>query len=159
MDKEILIDPVDFIKAMNKESVKYLLIGRQALVQYGAPLQSFDYDFYISPEKEDLEKVLKIARSFNMETDPLHPGKSGKFTLFSANLKVDIFRARKYVISKEIILFFDEMYARKQIFKKADFYVQVPDLLDLKRTKLIRQSPKDKEDLKYIEILLKKDIH
>ena len=157
MDKEILIDPIDFIKALNKESVKYLLIGRQALVQYGAPLQSFDYDFYISPDKEDLQKVLKIVSSFNMEIEPLHPEKSGKLTLFSANLKIDIFRARKYVISKKIILFFEEMYSRRQIFKKGDFYVQVPDLLDLKKTKLIRQSPKDK-DLKYIEILLKKSM-
>ena len=63
MKKEIWVEPIDFIKALNQKDVRYLLVGRQALVQYGAPLQSFDYDFFVSPDEETLHKIKKRRTS------------------------------------------------------------------------------------------------
>ncbi len=153
MERENLVNPTDFIKSLNKENVKYLLVGRQALVQYGAPLQSFDYDFYIAPELENLKKIIKVAHNFNMEIEPPDPQKVLKLTLYADNLKVDIFRARKYPI-KGGTVFFDEMYENRTVFKKGKFKVEVPSLADLKKTKLTRNSAKDKEDIKYIDTLI-----
>jgi len=153
MERENLVDPIDFIKLLNKENVKYLLVGRQALVQYGAPLQSFDYDFYIDPELENLKKIIKVAHNLNMEIEPLGPQKVLKLTLYADNLKVDISRARKYSI-KDGTIFFEEMYENRTVFKKGKFKVDIPGLVDLRKTKLTRNSAKDKEDLKYIDMLI-----
>jgi hypothetical protein len=150
---ENLVDPIDFIESLNKEDVKYLLVGRQALVQYGAPLQSFDYDFYIAPELDNLKKIIKIAHRFKMEIVPPDPQKVLKLTLYADNLKVDVFRARKYSI-KGGRLFFEEMYENRTIFRKGKFKVDVPSLLDLRKTKLTRNTAKDEEDLKYIDELI-----
>ena len=153
MKRENLVDPIDFIKSLNKEDVRYLLVGRQALVQYGAPLQSFDYDFYIAPELDNLKKIIKIAHKFHMEIEPSDPQKVLKLTLHADNLKVDVFRARRYSV-KGGSLFFEEMYENRTVFKKGKFKIDVPSLADLRRTKLIRNTAKDREDLKYIDELI-----
>jgi len=150
---ENFVDPIKFIESLNKEQVKYLLIGRQALVQYGAPLQSFDYDFYIAPELDNLKKIIKVARKLKMEIVPPEPQKVLKLTLHADNLKVDVFRARKYQI-KGGTLFFDEMYENRNIFKKGKFKIDAPSLIDLRKTKLTRNTAKDREDLKYIDELI-----
>ncbi len=155
MEAENFIDPIEFIKELNNGKVKYLLIGRQALVQYGAPLQSFDYDFYIAPELDNLEKIVKIANKLNMEIEPHHPQKALKLAIYSDNLKVDIFRARKYPIEGGF-LFFEELYENRTVFKKDNFKINVPNLLDLRKTKLTRTTTKDKEDIKYIDELILK---
>lgn len=153
MKHENLVDPINFIKSLNKEEVRYLLVGRQALVQYGAPLQSFDYDFYIAPELDNLKKIIKIAHKFNMEIEPPDPQKVLKLTLYASNLKVDVFRARKYPV-KGGTLFFEEMYKNRTVFRKGKFKIDVPSLADLRKTKLARNTAKDKEDLKYIDELI-----
>ena len=67
MEAENFVDPIDLISRLNSKEVRYLLVGRQVVVQYGAPLQSFDFDFFLSPEREDLEKLLDIAREKDRE--------------------------------------------------------------------------------------------
>ena len=42
-----LIEPLEFIKAIHQSGVRYLLIGRQAVIAYGGPVMSMDYDIYI----------------------------------------------------------------------------------------------------------------
>ena len=66
MRPENFVDPITFIKQLNKEKIKFILVGRQALVQYGAPLQSFDYDFYIGPDLHTLKKLWKVVKHFGM---------------------------------------------------------------------------------------------
>lgn len=38
------------IKKFNARGVRYILFGRQAIVLHGAPLTSFDYDLWVSPQ-------------------------------------------------------------------------------------------------------------
>jgi hypothetical protein len=40
---------------LDEKGVRYVLGGRRAVVQYGAPLQSFDFEFHLSPGREDLD--------------------------------------------------------------------------------------------------------
>ncbi|MCD6220257.1 hypothetical protein J7K43_07740 [Candidatus Calescamantes bacterium] len=156
MKKEIWVEPIDFIKALNQKDVRYLLVGRQALVQYGAPLQSFDYDFFVSPDEETLHKIKEVAEELGMEIYPEDPWKSPKLTLYSDNLKVDIFRAKRYSLGEGKFLEFEEMFQRKSVVKRGDFFIYLPSLEDLKKSKMLRDSPKDREDIKYIEFFLSK---
>ncbi|MCX6348951.1 MAG: hypothetical protein NTV79_05560 [Candidatus Aureabacteria bacterium] len=154
-----MIDPVDFVRELHRTGVRYLLVGRQALVLHGAPLQSFDYDFYLEPSLAALKKVWKLARTYRMEITPAPPAAPLKLTLTSDHLKVDIFRAGKYGIQPKGFLVFAGMFQRKSVLRDKDFLVYVASLEDLKRSKLTRNSPKDREDIKYIESLLNSKRH
>ncbi len=143
MQAENFVDPIDFIIRLNQGGVKYLLIGRQALVIYGAPLQSFDYDFYIDPSRETLKKIWKIAKDLRMAIEPPPPKASRKLSLYADNLKVDIFRAKKYPIRSGDFLFFNEMFKNKKIVRDKDkFFVCLSSLEDLKKTKQTRLTAK-----------------
>jgi hypothetical protein len=53
-----MTDPIEFIKAVHKAGIRYLLIGRQAMIAHGIPVVAKDYDLYIdgSPEKRAFER-------------------------------------------------------------------------------------------------------
>lgn len=97
-----------------------------------------------------------MAEHFNMEVEPAPPKESLKLVLYADNLKVDIFRSQKYPVNENEYLLFDDMYKNHKDFKDRDFSIAVPSLEDLKKSKLTRNSPKNKEDIKYIELLLER---
>lgn len=154
MQAENLIDPIAFLRALHRTGVRYLLVGRQALVLHGAPLQSFDYDFYLDPSIAALKKIWRLAGKLKMEVIPPPPAAPLKLTLTADNLKVDIFRAGKYGIHPRGFLVFAGMFRRKTVISDRNLRVYVAALEDLKASKLARNSPKDREDIKYIENLL-----
>ena len=49
----------DFIKFMNSNDVKYLLIGGWAVGLYGYPRATKDIDFLIAVDDENLKKMIK----------------------------------------------------------------------------------------------------
>lgn len=59
-----MTDPVEFISCVHKGGVRYLLIGRQAMIAYGIPVQTMDYDLYIDGDIENTKTsdILKSGR-------------------------------------------------------------------------------------------------
>jgi hypothetical protein len=150
-------DPVEFIGALNSLKVRYLLIGRQAVVQYGAPLFSFDYDFWIDPG--DRNAVYGIASQFELtgRYSALDMKPIDSFTDDEGN-KVDAFFVGVFS-KKDIRLAFDDVYGRSVLKAdpESDFFVRIPsidDLIDLKRLGDMR--PKDLEDIEYLEVIREK---
>lgn len=52
---------------------------------------------------------------------------------------------------------FDEIFERRRAIPVEDFAVHVPAIPDLILTKLVRDLPKDREDIKYLKVLLERD--
>jgi hypothetical protein len=156
VEPETILDPLEFLRRLHLREVRYLLVGRQALVLLGAPLLSADYDFYLSPEKEDLEDVLAISRELGLEVSPRRPARAPFFTLLADTLKLDLFRARRYVTKGGEAFTFEEMFGRRRTIPVEDFAVTVPAIEDLIRTKLVRDLPRDREDIKYLQVLLER---
>ncbi len=48
MEPELELGFFDIIKDFNRLGIKYLIIGRRAVVLYGAPVLTADYDFWIN---------------------------------------------------------------------------------------------------------------
>jgi len=138
--------------------VKYLLIGRQAVIAYGGPVQSMDYDIYIDGSEENTNKLLEIAAGFE-----LHPSiskkelrKSFKFKLENEIL-VDVFRAKALSSSRTGKITFEEIYKRKVLAKDlSGLEINLPSLDDLISLKKLRSSPKDLLDIQYLEEIRKK---
>lgn len=81
----------------------------------------------------------------------MHPSPPPKLTLHAANLKIDLFRSRRYVLPGGDPLVFDEIFERRQTIARGDLRIEIPCIDDLIRTRMLRDSPKDREDLRYLE--------
>ena len=157
MESEVFLDPVDILRELYVRDIPYLLVGRQALVLLGAPLMTVDYDFYLSPEREHLDELLALARDKSLEVSKKTPHKQPFFSLLGDTLKLDFFRARTYSLKNGVTFTFEELFARKRVIPVEDFAVYVPPIKDLIRTKQIRNSPRDREDIKYLQALLERE--
>lgn len=153
MEGEVFLDPLEFLRELYDRDLPYLLVGRQALVLLGAPLMTADYDFYLSPETEHLDELLGLARSWKLEIAPSDPGERPFFSLLSDTLKLDFFRCRAYQTVEAETFSFEELYRRKQVVPVEGFAVYLPTIEDLIRVKKVRNSPKDLEDIKYLQVL------
>ncbi len=156
MEPERALDPIDFLRRLHASEIRCLLVGRQAMVLLGAPVLSADYDFYMSPEAEDLESLLSLSRDLDLEVSPKKPRRSPFFSLLSDTLKLDFFRARSYSIPGGETFSFEEIYERRRVIPIEDFAVAVPAVRDLIRTKMVRGLPRDQEDIKYLQALLER---
>ncbi|MCX7793149.1 MAG: hypothetical protein N2257_01900 [Thermodesulfovibrionales bacterium] len=149
-------DPLEIIKAFNREGIRYILIGRQAVVQYGAPLFSFDYDFWIDPEDRfSVYRLLeRLCLSGKYSSEDKRPVDS--FSDDEGN-KIDVFFVKAFdKPSIGISLDFDKVYERSVVKKDpdSDFYVRIPSIDDLIKLKQLGElRPKDLEDIEYLKKL------
>ena len=156
MEGEVRLRPREFFQDLQQSELRYLLVGRQALVLLGAPLLSSDFDFYISPEPDDLKTLLGIARRRRLEVTVKDPAKKPFFSLLADDLKLDFFRSRRYGVGPSSFTF-DELFERRQVIPLGKVAVYLPSTEDLLKTKLARGSPKDREDIKYLQVLLERE--
>ena len=133
------------IKKFNTENVRYLLIGRQAVVLYGFPVTSFDYDFWVYPE--DRKKVYKILLKEDFEPSSNIEEKKPIVFFIKDIYKIDIFFVKAFSNLK-----FEDCYKRAKIFKEAKFVVRVAQPKDIIFLKKFRStiSEEDKKDIKFL---------
>jgi len=153
-----LPEPLQFIKAIHDQGVKYLLIGRQAVIAYGGPVQSMDYDIYIEGSEDNTNKLLKIAEDFRLQ--PSAPKKDitklPKFKLEN-DMVIDVFRAKSLSSLKTGKISFADIYQRKVVATDiSGLEINLPSLDDLISLKKLRSSPKDLLDIEYLQEIKKK---
>ncbi len=147
-----MTDPVDFIEAIHKADIRYLLIGRQAMIAHGIPVQTFDYDLYIDGELENEKKFIEVAENFDLfPSKPLEKLHQCFMFKLENDVTIDVFRAPKMIIQTGEIISFKELYKRRAIIKdETGFVVNVPcvdDLIKLKKT----DRYKDSVDVQFLE--------
>lgn len=157
MQGDGFLDPVEFLKELYDRELPYLLVGRQALVLLGAPLVTAAYDFFFSPEKEHLDELLELARAKELELPERNPGELPFFSILSDTLKLDFFRCRHYQNREGDTFSFDELYERRKRIPIEDFVIFTPSIEDLIRIKKVRNSPRDREDIKYLQVLAERE--
>jgi hypothetical protein len=152
-----LIEPLQFLKSIHEAGVKYLLIGRQAVIAYGGPVQSMDYDIYIDRSAENTDLLLSIAERFDLIPNLPKEKMRAHFKFRLENdFVVDVFRARSLAVEGKKITF-DQMYDRRKALKgETELEINVPAIEDLIALKKQRALPKDLEDIKYLKALQKK---
>jgi hypothetical protein len=150
---ENLVEPLQFIKEIHDKGVKYLLIGRQAVIAYGGPVQSMDYDIFIDGAKENTRKLLDIAKNYGLYPSRKIEKLENTFMFKLENdFVVDVFRSRHFTSSNGKKISFDDIYLRRNTVKGASgLEVNLPSIDDLIELKKLRNSPKDIQDIKYLE--------
>lgn len=155
--RDVEADPVSFLIGLSRARVRWLLIGRQALIHYGVPVQTMDYDLWIDPVPANLRKLLRVASEHGLEVpgDAKELDSQPLFSLFGGTLKVDVFKVRKFTNIDGDTIDFASAYRRRVIVRvKGDpLAPPLPSLRDLKTLKRMRDGSSDREDLRYLELL------
>ncbi len=149
-NKKIYIKEI--VKKFNKNRINYILIGRQAVVLYGLPVTSFDYDFWIKPT--DREKTFEVLLKEDFE--PSSKIKDKKPIVFFIK---DIYKIDVFFVNGFGNLLFDDCFKRANIFKEKDFSIRVISIDDLIELKKFRgtELQKDKEDIEFLKNLKKQN--
>jgi len=151
------VDPARFMVALSEARVRWLLIGRQALVHYGVPAQTMDYDLWVDPAPANVSKLLRVAHELGLEAPESATELETKplFSLFGGTLKIDVFKVRRFTNLDGETIDFASVYRRRVIARmKGDpLAPPLPSLRDLRALKRMRDGEKDREDLRYLDLL------
>jgi len=151
---------LDFLMALGKARTRWLLIGRQALIQYGAPMATMDHDLWADPSPDNLSKVRRVARKAGLETTDgswAWEGRDLVTLVHQEALKIDLFLVRAFTNLDGISITFDDAYERKIVAEvRGDpLHIPLPSLEVLRILKRMRDTARDQEDLRYIDLLIR----
>ncbi|MBI4689280.1 MAG: hypothetical protein HY754_03290 [Nitrospirae bacterium] len=151
----MLFDFEEIIGELNKQRIRYILVGGRAAVFYGSPRFTYDYDFWVHPE--DKNKLFDLFENeFGFEPSRGREEKRPIFVFYSdSGDKVDVFIARKITNKDGETISIDECLANSKEIRepKSDFFVRVPSIDDLIKLKKMGKRPKDIEDIEYLETI------
>jgi hypothetical protein len=150
-------DPVRFLIGLSRARVRWLLIGRQALIHYGVPVQTMDYDLWIDPVPVNVRKLLRVAREMGLEAPESAKDLESRplFSLFGGSLKIDVFKVRRFTNLDGETIDFASAYRRRVVARvKGDpLAPPLPSIRDLRTLKRMRNGASDREDLRYLDLL------
>ena len=153
-------DPARFLIGLSRARVRWLLIGRQALIHYGVPVQTMDYDLWVDPVPVNIRKLLRVARELGLEAPYSAQDLESRplFSLFGGTLKIDVFKARRFTNLDGETIDFASAYRRRVIARvKGDpLAPPLPSIPDLRTLKRMRDGVSDREDLRYLDLLEKR---
>ncbi|MFA4967427.1 MAG: hypothetical protein WC624_04335 [Candidatus Margulisiibacteriota bacterium] len=153
-----LIEPLQFLKEIHEKGVRYLLIGRQAVIAYGGPVQSMDYDIFIDGSEDNTKVLLSIAEKYDLIPNLAKDKIKSHFKFRLENdFIVDVFRARSLSLGKGKKITFEDIYSRRNVLKGASgLELNLPSIEDLISLKKLRSSPKDLLDIQYLQAIKNK---
>ena len=139
----------DFISFLNKNSVKYLLLGGWAVGIYGYPRATGDIDVLIAIDDDNLNKLLKALNEFGSPPiDKEHFKIIGNIFMMGASpIKID-------VINQASGIDFEECYSRKNIINVDGIEISLISKKDLIKNKKSSGRAKDIADVESLEDIL-----
>jgi len=152
MEPEKEVSFFKLIRQLNRRKIRYLIIGRRAVILYGGPVLTTDTDLWIHPE--DKKTVLSLLLD-ELGLEISHPPDTKKPIVsgFSGLKKFDLFFQRGIKNIENEMIEFEDCY-KNSILKedpKEDISFRIPSIDDLIRLKKIREpNIKDEQDIEYL---------
>lgn len=136
----------DFINALNKVGVKYVLVGGYSVIYHGFPRTTGDLDIFVEVSPENYNNICKAFELFRL---PIFDMTENNFL---NNDNIDVFTFGRAPVSIEILksisgITFNEVYKNciSTIYEGLDLkIINLPDLL---KNKTASNRPKDINDL------------
>jgi len=137
---------------LNRHKIRYLIIGRRAVILYGGPVLTADHDIWLHPE--DKKKVLSLL-SEKLDFELSHPPDTKRPIVigFSGTKKYDLLFQRSVKNTENETIEFEGCYGNSVLKedKRAKVSFRIPSIDDLIRLKKIRKSNvKDEQDIEYL---------
>ncbi len=139
----------DFIEALNKANVEYILVGGYSVIIHGYSRNTGDMDIWVNKTEDNYKKILVAFKLFQM---PLFDMTLDKFLATDT----DVFRfglppSRIDLMTSVLGLSFNEAYKKSSIYKEEGFDVRVIHINDLKTAKQASARPRDINDLENLK--------
>jgi hypothetical protein len=146
-----LIDESDLYRTVADSGARALLIGRRAMVVLGAPVGTWDYDFWVHPDDIEVFNAALAPLGLLPNRSPDEARRRGRYIL-EGDERVDVSREVSAVGGEVARL--EDLLARCHRFEVADgAAVAVPLVSDLITTKRFALRAKDVEDIRILEAL------
>jgi hypothetical protein len=152
MEPEKEVSFFKLIRQLNRRKIRYLIIGRRAVILYGGPVLTTDTDLWIHPE--DKKTVLSLLLD-ELGLEISHPPNTKKPIVsgFSGLRKFDLFFQKGIKNIEDQMIEFEDCYKNSILKKdpKEDVSFRIPSIDDLIRLKKIRKpNVKDEQDIEYL---------
>jgi hypothetical protein len=140
----------DFLNSLNKNDVKYLLLGGWAVGIYGVPRATVDMDVFIAIDDENIEKLQKALYEFGAPTVPNdHFKELGKvFRMGRSPMRIEI-------INQASGIDFKSCYQNRKTILIDEIEISIIAIDDLLKNKKTAGREKDCADLRNLEGVLK----
>lgn len=142
----------EFLLALNKNEVKYVLVGGYSVIYHGFPRTTGDIDIFVEVSKNNYDKLVQAFEQFQMplfdmtEESFLHQAHINFYTFGRPPVCIEIL--------KEISGFtFQEIYINAIDTVFEEIPMKVIHINDLKRNKEISGRAKDLNDLENLSKL------
>lgn len=142
---EISQDFKEFIQLLNKNNVKYLVVGGYAVAMHGFPRYTGDIDFWIEAEKENAEKLVKALYEFGFGSLDIS---INDFTKQNSVVQLGFPPERIDLITSVDGLTFEECWKEKKEVVSDEILIDYISLNHLRINKAASGRDKDLLDLK-----------
>jgi predicted nucleotidyltransferase len=136
----------DFIRALNNNSVEYILVGGYAVILHGYNRTTGDMDIWVNRTAENYAKIEKAFGEFGMSVFDMTEDN------FLYNERFDVFSFGVPPVSIDLMtktkgLKFSDCYPLAEIHELEGLSVKVIHLSDLLKAKKAVFRPKDQDDI------------
>ncbi len=138
----------EFIQLLNKNRVKYLIVGGYAVALHGHPRYTKDLDIWIYIEKNNAEKLINALHEFGFASLDI---KSSDFLVNENVIQLGSPPNRIDLLTSVDGVEFNSCYESKIQVKIEDIIVDFINLEDLKRNKKATGRYQDLADLENLE--------
>jgi hypothetical protein len=150
-------DESELFRRIATSGARALLIGRQALIALGIPVLTRDYDYWI--HIDDIATFNESVASLGLAPNrsPEEARSHGRYVLENDE-RVDVLVARTVPAIGGPRVGFDDVWSRRRSLEVAPgIAVDLPSIDDLILTKRFGARPKDAEDIRLLQELLRRE--
>jgi predicted nucleotidyltransferase len=141
-NKQLPDDFKEFLKCLNKNRVRYLLIGGWAVGIHANPRLTADLDLLIGVDEKNILGIIKALEDFGIK------GAQPEFFRKPDNtFRIGVAPLRIEILNKASGIDFEKCYDRKMVVKLDGMQVKVISRSDLIKNKSAAKRPKDLADL------------
>ncbi|MFZ2960327.1 MAG: hypothetical protein WA705_25885 [Candidatus Ozemobacteraceae bacterium] len=135
----------DFLRLLNDNGVKYLLVGGYAVGYYGFPRPTGDIDFWVGISSENAPNIVRVLKAFGFDLPEL---RDEQFLKEDQIIRLGNPPFRIEILTSVSGITFEEAYNKRQKVFFDGIPVDLLSLEDLKKNKAAANRDKDRIDLK-----------
>lgn len=137
----------DFLRLLNSNGVRYLLIGGYAVGYHGYPRATADMDIWIAVDEENAAKAARAIQEFGIPSR-----QAAKVTFLGRDrvIRMGFPPVRIEVFTSVSGVDFDECFRERETLEVDGTPINVLSLRMLKANKKAAGRPKDLEDLRHL---------
>ena len=144
---ELHPDFKDFLRLLNSNDVRYLLVGGYAVGYHGYPRATGDMDIWIELSESNSKKIASAFRDFGMPDEGIS---EGLFIEQNKVIRMGVPPVRLEVITSASGVSFNECYSNREIIEIDGIPINFICVQDLKENKRAAGRYKDLEDLEHL---------